>query len=229
MLSGGWKVLRVGPAPLTLVSLASYPRNAVVDSAEQLVADFSAALAAYDATAPVGPSRRFRPGVGPLTETELTHGIIQEWQARDLPAYRACGPRGYPGSRATCDLVTPSGWAIEIKLARPFGDNGKPAERWSENLLYPYPGNTSAIGDCLKLLDSHFTERKAVLVVGYEHSPPKIPLEPAVRGFELLATEVCGIELGRRAEQLVERLIHPHHQQARIYAWEVRGRHPTAG
>jgi len=42
-------------------------------------------------------------------------------------------------------------WVIEVKIARPFGDNGKEAEAWSVNLLHPYAGNTSIIGDCLKL------------------------------------------------------------------------------
>ena len=115
------------------------------------------------------------------------------------------------------------GVAIEIKLARPYGDNGKPAERWSENLLYPYPGNTSSIGDCLKLLGSGFTERKAIVVIGYEHSPPNIPLEPAVRGFELLARDVFRLHLSDRVEVLVTGLVHPSHQRVTIYAWEVLG------
>src|SRR6058998_405930 len=33
----------------------------------------------------------------------------------------------------------------------PFGDNGKEAENWSVNLLHPYEGNVSTIGDCCKL------------------------------------------------------------------------------
>jgi hypothetical protein len=76
-------------------------------------------------------------------------------------------------------------------------DNGRPAERWSENRLYPYAGNTSSLGDCLKLVGSDFTERKAVLVFGYEHTPPKIgrpsacrrrPFFPAVE-FEVLVAQ----------------------------------------
>jgi hypothetical protein len=121
-------------------------------------------------------------------------------------------------------LVIPEAWAIEVKLARPYGDNGRPAERWSENLLYPYPGNTSSIGDCLKLLESGFSERKGILVIGYEHSPAKILLEPAIRGFELLARSVVGIQLSARAQSLVPGLVHPFHQQAMIYGWEIVGR-----
>src|SRR5207302_10748286 len=34
---------------------------------------------------------------------------------------------------------------------RPFGDNGSLAENWSVNLLHLYEGNTSLLGDCLKI------------------------------------------------------------------------------
>lgn len=201
----------------------------MIDSIDAIVGDVAIALAAIDATQPVGEAKRFRPGIGPLTENELTSTVCREVEMRKPSLYSGCGSRGYPNSRATCDFVVSASWAIEIKLARPFGDNGKPAERWSENLLYPYPGNTSAIGDCLKLLNSGFSERKGVLVIGYEHTPPQIPLEPAVHGFELLAGSVCGIALSRRAERLVAGLVHPHHQQARVYGWEVLGFKPPAG
>jgi len=147
-----------------------------------LVGDFASALREVDATNPVGSAGRFKPGCGPLTESEVTGLILQRLGDRN-PTYGRAAARRYPGGRAECDFVLPGEWAIEVKLARPFGDNGKPAERWSENLLYPYPGNTSSLGDSLKLLGSEFPERKAVLVIGYEHTPPKIPLEPAVRGF----------------------------------------------
>jgi hypothetical protein len=141
--------------------------------------------------------------------------------------YSSAAPRRYPGGRTECDFVLPGEWAVEVKLARPFGDNGKPAERWSENLLYPYPGNTSSLGDALKLLHSGFLERKALLVVGYEHTPPKISLEPAIRGFELIASEVLGLNLSARLEVTVTGLVHPCHQQAIVCGWEVFGDLPT--
>jgi hypothetical protein len=188
-----------------------------------LVNDLSSSLARIDFRGPVGLAQRFLPGIGPLTEVELTNALMTELLTTCSSLYHGCGEKGYPGSRAKCDIVIPGRWAIEIKLARPFGNNGKEAERWSENLLYPYPGNTSAIGDCLKLLNSNFQERKAVVVIGYEHTPPKIFLEPAVRGFELLAAGIRDVKLSARSEQLVLGLMHPHHQQARVYAWEVLG------
>ena len=93
------------------------------------------------------------------TAPEVQRGLripAPPWLARDSSA----AAKRYPNGRAECDFVLPGEWAVGVKLARPFGDNGKPAERWSENLLYPYPGNTSSLGDCLKLLNSDFPERE---------------------------------------------------------------------
>jgi hypothetical protein len=182
---------------------------------------FATTLGVIDSERPVGSGGRFKPGIGPLTESEVTGLLCRRLSAEHASEFAKAGPRGYPGSRTECDLVFPGQWAIEIKLARPFGDNGKPAERWSENLLYPYPGNTSAIGDALKLLGSSFEERKAVMVFGYEHTPPQIPLEPAIRGFEVLASDVAGIDLGPRLTRTTACLVHPCHQQVTVYAWEV--------
>ena len=188
----------------------------------RLIADFTSALSEVDSTNPVGSSGRFKPGCGPLTESEVTALILRRLRERDI-IYNGASAKRYPRGRAECDFVLPNEWAVEVKLARPFGDNGKPAERWSENLLYPYAGNTSSLGDCLKLLDSGFSERKAVLVIGYEHTPPLIPLEPAVRGFELLASSVLGLKLSSREQVIVTGLVHPCHQQATVYGWEVLG------
>jgi hypothetical protein len=45
------------------------------------------------------------------------------------------------------------------------------------------------------LVGSDFSERKAILVHGFEHASPKIPLELVVRAFEIIAVEVAGIHL----------------------------------
>jgi hypothetical protein len=117
--------------------------------------------------------------------------------------------------------VIPSEWALEFKLIRPFGDNGNQAEHWSENVLHPIGGNVSTIGDCLKLRDSHFSERKAAIVFGYEHSPPIIDLTVAIAAFEVVAREVIQLELGRRNVSRFDDLIHLVHQQGKVFAWEV--------
>jgi hypothetical protein len=134
---------------------------------------------------------------------------------------------GNVATKRTPDLLIPGQWAMEFKITRPFGDNGNEAESWSVNLLHPYPGNVSSIGDCHKLLQLDGKEHAAVCVIGYEHSLAKIDLTPLIRSFEVIAEHVAGVRLGPRVETRRERLVHPVHQVVRVFAWEVRG--PAAG
>ena len=76
---------------------------------------------------------------------------------------------------------------MEFKITRPFGENGREAENWSVNLLHPYAGNVSTIGDCYKLGALQCPERKEVVVIGYEHTPPQIDLTPLIGSFEIIA------------------------------------------
>ena len=187
----------------------------------QFVTDFADALKVVDTQGPIGRSttRTYQPGVGPLQEREAVRLVAA--QLAMSPAYSGIGPSRYPGLAQECDLVIPGEWAIEIKLARPFGDNGKPAEHWSENLVHPYPGNTSAVGDALKLRAMSGQLAKAVIVFGFEHKDAITALEPAIRAFELVAAEVAGVALGPRHEAVRTDLIHPAHQVLRVYGWEV--------
>ncbi|HSH77427.1 MAG TPA: hypothetical protein VLA19_02725, partial [Herpetosiphonaceae bacterium] len=112
-------------------------------------------------------------------------------------------------------------WAIEFKIARPFGDNGLEAENWSVNLLHPYPGNTSSIGDAIKLQTLQGFRNRSVFVIGYEHDPARISLDPLVNAFREIAEDVIGIKLGRRIEEVRRQLVHPQHQVVRCFAWEI--------
>jgi hypothetical protein len=89
------------------------------------------------------------------------------------------------------------------------------------NLLHPYPGNTSLLGDCLKLREMACVERKAVIAIGYEHDPAQVSLEPLWKAFEVVADAVLNIKLGARVEMTREGLIHPVHQRLRVVAWKV--------
>ena len=191
---------------------------------EKLVVDFADGLQLADAKSPACTTRKasYKPGIGPFPEAVAITLAFQELQSNGHSLYDNASPRTYAGSRTKCDLVIPSEWAVEFKLIRPFGDNGKPAENWIENVLYPYPGNVSALGDCLKLANSDFRECKAVIVFGYEHIPAEIELETAVKCFEQLARNVLEIALGPRAQTERGPLKHPFHQRVRVYGWEVR-------
>ena len=111
--------------------------------------------------------------------------------------------------------------AIEFKIVRPFGDNGREAENWSVNLLHPYAGNVSLIGDAIKLSGLSGYRSKGLFVIGYEHDPPKIPLDPLFSLFELIAKTVMGISLGKRVEERRDQLVHPEHQVLRCVGWEL--------
>jgi hypothetical protein len=179
---------------------------------EQVLNDIADVLKEIDNSA--GCFKGFQPGVGPYGEPQLVN----------LVATRLNEVRGYEAgvkTKRTPDLLISGKWALEVKLARPFGDNGRAAENWSVNLLHPYEGNTSLLGDCVKLRAFTCQERKGVVAIGYEHEPPQVALEPLWRGFELLATQVMNVDLGARALAQRSGLIHPVHQRLIVVGWEV--------
>jgi hypothetical protein len=186
----------------------------------RIVDDIAQALKALDSAGL--RNNPYQPGIGPFTEPKALELALQ-WLAQQYPQlYAGAGPKSYPGiPRKMCDLVIGDKWAIEVKLIRPFGDNGKPAEHWSENILHPYPGNTSSLGDCFKLMQSGFPGRKAVIVYGFEHTLPQVPLEPAISAFELIAKEVMRIPLSPRHFASFGQLMHPVLQQGLMFGWEV--------
>jgi len=89
-----------------------------------------------------------------------------------------------------------------------LGDNGKLAENWSVNLLHPYEGNVSAIGDCFKLLGLDGSERKAVVVIGYEHSPPQLSVVTLLAAFEV-SREYVSADQAWSGLRYRERLVTP--------------------
>ncbi len=179
----------------------------------EVLADITAAIVAIDASRQC--FRRFQPGVGPYGEPQLVRLIAAH--LNQLPVYE-----GAVRTKRCPDLLIPNKWAIEFKITRPFGDNGKEAENWSVNLLHPYPGNVSTIGDCYKLVNYAGPERRGIVVIGYEHVPPKIDLTPLVQSFEAVAKHVLHISLSPRIEMHHKGLIHPVHQSLGVFGWELR-------
>ncbi|MEX2598134.1 MAG: hypothetical protein WD533_00590 [Dehalococcoidia bacterium] len=180
---------------------------------ERLVNDFARALEEMDQR---GLShKQFQPGIGPFGEAEAVRGALEALKRNKPERYREAAIKRQP------DLLIPDQWQLEFKILRPFGDNGREAEHWSQNLLHPYAGNTSSIGDALKLLHSAGPERKGIIVFGYEHAEPRISLEPCIQGFELLATGLFGFEFAATASATVDGLIHPVHQVLKVFGWEL--------
>lgn len=180
---------------------------------QQLIDDIADAVRAVDDCGV--PFKHFQPGVGPYGEPQLTKLIAKQLGEKH--------PTRYPGIK-TCrvpDVLVPELWALEFKIVRPFGDNGAEAEHWSQNLLHPYPGNVSAIADVLKLLQREGTENRGVVVICYEHEPPKIDVSVLVSAFELICRELLELPLGKRHVHVVEKCIHPVHQRATVYGWQL--------
>ena len=158
--------------------------------------------------------KQFKPGVGPYGEPQLVKLIAQNLaEKRSQRGAKTC---------RTPDVLIPNAWALEFKIVRPFGDNGVEAEHWSENLLHPYRGNVSAIGDAIKLLEFQGSERKGIIVLSYEHEPPKIDISVLISAFELICRELLKLPLSDRHSAVVKNCIHPVHQRATVYGWELR-------
>jgi hypothetical protein len=182
-------------------------------SLKAIVDGFAEALCAIDGSRV--PHKSFKPGVGPYGEGEAIRLALEHMRSQSPGLFSAARIKRLP------DVLIPGQWALEFKIVRPFGDNGLPAEHWSENILHPYPGNTSSLGDCMKLLQSGLPERKGIIVFGYEHAQAVVPLDPAIRSFELLAAQVMQVKLSARIERRIEGLIHPIHEVLRVFGWEI--------
>ena len=178
----------------------------------EVINDVANALVAIDSLRV--PYRSFRLGVGPYGEPQLLK-LVADF-LNTLPKYKR-----RVLTKRTPDLLIPYEWAIEFKIVRPYGDNGKEAENWSVNLLHPYQGNVSTIGDCYKLAQLQCPERVAVAVIGYEHNPPRIDLIPLVASFEAIIEQVTNLTICERIETQRDNLVHPVHQSLRVFAWEV--------
>lgn len=157
--------------------------------------------------------KQFQPGIGPFGEPQIVSIIAQRLTAKGIEAR----------TKRTPDLDICQQWAIEFKIVRPYGDNGKIAENWSVNMLHPYPGNTSLIGDAIKMTALPDYPNKGLFVIGFEHSPAKISLDTLLDSFEAIAINVLHLPLGNRIEEIREGLVHPEHQVLRCIGWQVYG------
>ena len=178
----------------------------------EIVKTIADVLKDYDLEAPV--HKAFRPGIGPFGEPQIVSLIAARLANKGIVAK----------TRRTPDLDIEHQWAIEFKIVRPFGDNGKVAENWSVNMLHPYAGSTSLIGDAIKLANLEQYPNKGLFVIGFEHSPPRIPLDPLLDSFEAIASQVMGIHLYARLEEKRVGLIHSEHQVLRCVGWQLKPR-----
>ncbi len=163
--------------------------------------------------------RQYQPGIGPHAEDAAVTLVLQELRSAGSDGFRIARPVPYPTGKQRCDLGIgdPLVWAVEVKMARAFGDNGKLDDTYLKDLLSPYPADHSALADSIRLRQSGFPCRRAVLVYGLDYSTR--PLEPALNALEELMRAEG--EIGARREAGFRNLVHPVHREGRIVAWEI--------
>ena len=189
------------------------------------VSDFACAVKAVDSGGPIARNARnglpYQPGIGPHTETQTVELVMDHLRANSsCPSFTLNVP--YPGvSRQRCDLCFGSDpqweWAIELKLLRMMGDNGKPNDNMITHILSPYPIHRSALTDCEKLVGSDLPANKAVVIFGYDYE--QYPVEPAIDAFETLCR--ARVRLGPRVSARFNGLIHPVHRCGAVFGWVV--------
>jgi hypothetical protein len=197
---------------------------------DRFVDDVARGLVAADAAHPTATNARskaaFQAGIGPHSEAQTVRlvGAQLEGLAPQVYSGRLAYAVPYPElPRQRCDLCVGSApdweWAVEIKMLRILGDNGKANDNILMHILSPYPEHRSALTDCDKLVRSRLGRRKAILVYGYDADA--WPLEPAIAAFEALAR--ARVQLGKRLSAGFRSLIHPVHSSGSVFAWELQG------
>jgi hypothetical protein len=194
---------------------------------ETIAEDFSLAIVLADGRAPVAVNARsgmvFQAGLGPHSESAAIQLLLAELRQMSPDRYGSFA-LGIPYPRAPrqrCDVclgIDPNWtWAIEVKLVRLLGDNGKPNDNMIMHLLSPYSAHRSALSDCEKLAGSGLGDRQAILIYGFESDA--WPLAPLMDAFEALAQRV--VRLGPRAERPFDNLVHPIHRRGGVFVWEL--------
>jgi len=194
-----------------------------------IVEDFATCIKLADAGRPQAVNIRskepFQAGIGPHSEAQVVKLVTDEMVVYQPQLYEGSVSIGvpYPESpRQKCDLCVgdPSEWkwAIEIKMLRFLGDNGKLNDNILMHILSPYPEHRSALTDCMKLSASSLSRSKAIVIYGFEHD--MWPLEPAIEAFEILAQAKVG--LSQRYSTMFENLVHPIHARGKVFGWQLR-------
>ena len=194
-------------------------------SLHEIVSDFAAGIRLADLKRPVARSarseREYQPGLGPFTESETIKLVMSELEEMLPERYgHYCLEVKYPASpRNRCDIclgIDPDwNWAIEVKMLRMMGDNGRPNDNMVMHILSPYPEHRSALSDCSKLRASGLFGRKAMLIYAYDYDT--FPIEPLISAFETLS----GLKPANRATACVDNLSHPVHCRAVVCGWDL--------
>lgn len=195
----------------------------------EIVADFAGGIVLADARRPVAVNVRskeqFQPGIGPHSEAQTVELVITELMALKPHLYAERVGLGVPypeNQRQKCDLCLGQpqawDWAVEVKMLRILGDNGKANDNILMHIFSPYPAHRSAVTDCSKLAATSLAPKRAILIYGYDAEG--WPLDPAIDAFEVLASRQ--VRLGMRHRADFSGLVHRVHASGRVYGWEIQ-------
>jgi hypothetical protein len=191
-----------------------------------LVVDFAAALKAVDARQPHYVSRSgraYQPGIGPFAEDVAVDLITREMKTARPGVYDTMNCQvAYSGSKQECDLVIDGTvpFRVEIKMARFYGDNGKPDDTGIKDILSPFAADRSAVADAVKLTRDASPGRAAILIYGFD--APARPVLEVIEAFEAVA--VLRVRLGPRHAAHFADLVHPVHRTGGVFGWPVQPR-----
>ena len=192
---------------------------------QEIIDDLAYALKEKDKIAPV--EKKYKPGIGPHGEDrqiQLALDFLKTSPSKK-DIYETVNKQKYPDDLKTCDIVIPNEYAIEVKLLRPLGDNGKEnGTNWLSKILYPFESNTSAIGDVLKLKNSKFEIKKAIILLSYRPEDDEIVQDKiltTLQCFEKITKDVLNINIGMMVKSTFKNLIHPVHNLGEIFGWEI--------
>ena len=139
----------------------------------RITIDFARGLKIADSTMPQTEVRTtvYKPEIGPHTEAQTGAQVTDVLENAGPEPYEYWSRSGlYPDKfRQKCALCLGRepfwDWAVEIKLIRFLGDNGRLNDNMVKHLLSPYPKHNITLTDCEKLRDSGSLERKAILIL----------------------------------------------------------------
>lgn len=192
----------------------------------ELVRGFASAIVDADAKRPIAKSarsnRKFQAGIGPCAEPLAVSLIMRELAVLCPEKYEKYQTSvNYPGSKQECDLcfgLAPDwDWAVEVKLFRLCGDNGKPNDHMLTHLLSPYPGHRSALTDLEKLRGWKGPKKKAIIIYAFNHN--RWPIQSGIDAFEVLARSRA--TLSKRFEAPFSGLVHPVHSAGAVVGWQL--------
>jgi len=182
-------------------------------------------LMSADSLWPIPPPSRtgtiYQAGIGAHSEDHMVELALNAAKL-SLNGVTVATRVPYPRSkRIKCDVYLdgPPDWAIEVKLLRRLGDNGKPNDNILMHILSPYSQDRSAVTDCVKLAQSGFPSRQAIVIIGFEY--PEWPLAPAVKAFERIASDL--VNLRPCSPSPFSGLVHPVQKEGAVFAWEILG------